>query len=95
MASKEELERQAMLGEKAAQLLENDDLKRALAAYDAMIAEQEQGLAPLDTSKFTILRAGRRVMAEFMGSFLEGVKAEGEAARMELNGETIDKRIIL
>ena len=95
MASKEELERQAMLGEKAARLLENEDLTRALAAYDAMIAEQEQGLAPLDTSKFIILRAGRRVMAEFMGSFLEGVKAEGEAARMELNGETTEKRIIL
>ena len=95
MASKEELERQAMLGEKAARLLENEDLTRAPAAYDAMIAEQEQGHAPLDTSKLTILRAGRRVLAEFMGSFLEGVKAEGEAARMDMNGDTPDKRILI
>lgn len=93
--SSEELERKAILGEKAAHLIENEDLIQALAAYDAMIAEQEQLLAPRDTDKFTILRAIRRGMSEFVASFLEGVKAEGEAARIEQQGVAPEKRIIL
>lgn len=93
--SKEEIEHKAMLGEKAARLIENEDLQQALAAYDAMIAEQEQMLAPRDTDKFTILRSIRRGMTEFMQSFLEGVKIEGEMARAEQQGISPDKRIIL
>lgn len=95
MSSKEELEAKALLGEKAARLLADEDLKHALKAYDAMIAEQEQMLAPRDTEKFTVLRAGRRVMGEFLGTFLEGVKAEGEDARAELQGEDRGKKVIL
>lgn len=91
----EELQKKANLGERATRLLEGGDLAEFVAAYDAMISEQEQMLAPRDTDKFTILRAGRRIMGEFMATFLEGVKAEGEAARMEMNGETPDKRIII
>lgn len=95
MSSNEELQRAASRGEKAARLIENEDLREAVAAYDAMISEQEQGLGPLDTNKFTVLRAGRRIMREFMETFLEGVKAEGEDARNQLQGASPDKRIIL
>jgi hypothetical protein len=91
----EELQRKAELGERASRLLDGGDLRTFVDAYDAMIAEQENGLAPLDTQKFTIMRAGRRIMAEFMGTFLEGVKAEGEGARAEMQGLSPDKRIIL
>ena len=92
---KEELQKKASLGERASRLIEGGDLAEFVAAYDAMIAEQEQGLAPLDTNKFTVLRAGRRIMREFMETFLEGVKAEGEDARNQLQGASPDKRIIL
>lgn len=94
-ASNEELEKKAMFGEKAARLLENEDFVDAVKAYDAFLAEQEEGLAPRDTEKFTVLRAIRRGVAQFVEAFLEGVKAEGEAARMEQQGITPDKRIIL
>lgn len=91
----EELEKKAMFGEKAARLLENEDLIQAIQAYDAMIAEQEGLLAPRDTDKFTVLRAIRRGMQQFTDSFLEGVKAQGEAARMEQQGIAPDKRILM
>lgn len=95
MSNSEELERDAALGEKAARLLENEDLTQAIQAYDAFLAEQEGQLAPRDTDKFTVLRAIRRGMQQFTESFLEGVKAQGEAARMEQQGIAPDKRIIM
>ena len=95
VASSEELEKKAMFGEKAARLLENEDFVDAVRAYDAFLAEQEEQLAPRDTEKFTVLRAIRRGVAQFREAFLEGVKAEGEAARMEQQGISPDKRIIM
>jgi len=91
----EELQHKAMLGEKATRLLENEDLREFVDAYDAFLLEQEQMLTPRDTNQFTVLRSIRRGLGEFIGTFIPGIQAEGEAARMEQQGVSPDKRIIL
>ena len=91
----EELSHKASLGDKAARLLENPDLKEFIDAYDAMLSDQEELLAPMDKDKFMIIRAGRRILGEFIGTFMPGVQAEGEMARAEQQGLAPDKRIIL
>ena len=84
----DELELTASRGEMAQRLLENEDFLTCAKAFDGFLADQEQALAPMDKDRFTILRAIRRGVEQF-GTFLEGVKSEGEIARKQMQtGDT-------